>query len=47
MDLATRFILVWDISDTKEKYDAAPLLCAANGMAGKTPRLFITDGLDQ
>ena len=47
MYIITRFILAWDISNTKEKYDAAPLLRAAKGMAGKIPRLFITDGLDQ
>ena len=45
MDLTTRFILAWDISDTKEKYDTIPLLRAAKGVAGKILRLFITDGL--
>ncbi len=47
MDLATRFVLAWDVSPTKEKYDAAPLLRAAKDMAGRIPRLFITDGLEQ
>ena len=47
MDLATRFVLAWDISTTKEKYDAAPLLRAVRNMAGRIPWLFITDGLDQ
>ena len=47
MDLATRFILAWGISPTKEKYDATPLLRAARDMAGRIPRLFITDGLDR
>ena len=47
MDLATRFVLAWDISPTKEKYDAVPLPRAARDMAGRIPRLFITDGLDQ
>ena len=47
MDLATRFVLAWDISPTKEKYDAAPLLRAAKDTAGKIPRLFITDGLER
>ena len=47
MDLTSRFILAWDISDTKQNYDAAPLLRAAKARAGKIPRLFITDGLDQ
>ncbi len=47
MDLATRFILAWDISPTKEKYNAVPLLRAARDMAGRIPRLFITDGPDR
>ena len=48
MDLATRFVLAWDISSTtKEKYDAVPLLRAARDMAGRIPILFVTDGLDQ
>lgn len=47
MDLATRFVLAWDISPTKEKYDAVPLLWAAKDMAGRILRLFITDGLER
>ena len=47
MDLATRFILAWDTTPTKEKYDAAPLLRRAKDAAGRIPRMFITDGLDQ
>ena len=47
MRAATRFALAWDVSLTKEKYDAAPLLWAAKVMAGWAPRLFITDGLSQ
>ncbi len=47
MDLTTRFILAWDVSSTKEDYNAAPLLRRARDMAGRIPRLFITDGLDQ
>ena len=47
MDLATRFVLAWDVSPTKEKYDAAPLLRAARDMAGRVPRVFITDGLER
>ncbi len=47
MDLPTRFILSWDTTPTKEKYDAAPLLRRARDVAGKIPRLFITDGLEQ
>jgi transposase-like protein len=47
MDLVTRFVLAWDISPTKEKYDAVPLLRAARDMAGRIPRIFITDGLER
>ena len=47
MDLTTRFILAWDISDTKENYNATPLLRAAKDRAGKIPRPYITDGLGQ
>ena len=45
MDLTSRFILAWDISDTKQNYDAAPLLRAAKARAGKIPRPYIADGL--
>ena len=44
---AIRFVLALDISPTKEKYGAAPLLRAAKDVAGGVPRLFITDGLKQ
>ena len=47
MRAATRFVLAWDISPTKEKYDATPLLRAAKDIAGGSPRLFVTDGLSQ
>ena len=47
MDLATRFVPAWDISPTREKYGAAPLLRAARGMAGRIPRLFVTGGLER
>jgi transposase-like protein len=47
MDLATRFVLAWDISPTKEKYDAAPLLRKARDAAGRIPHLFIIDGLER
>ena len=47
MCMATRFVLAWDISPIKEKYDAAPLLQAARDVAGGAPRLFVTDGLKQ
>ena len=42
MDLATRFILAWDISSTKEKHTAVLLLGTVRDMAGRIPRLFIT-----
>ena len=47
MDLGNRFILAWDVSSTKEGYNAAPLLKAAKRKAGKIPRMFITNGLNQ
>ena len=47
MDLSSRFILAWDVSATKQKYNAVPLLKAAKRKAGKIPRMFITDGLPQ
>ena len=47
MCTATRFVMAWDISSTKEKYNAAPLLQAAKDMAGGAARLFITDGPKQ
>ena len=47
MCTATRFVLAWDISPTKEKYNATPLLRAAKDIAGRAPRLFVTDGLSQ
>ena len=47
MDLTTRFVLAWDISPTKDKYNSISLLRAAKHTAGRIPRLFITDGLDQ
>ena len=47
MDLPTQFILALDISPTKEKYDAAPLLRKARDVASKISRLFITDGLER
>lgn len=47
MDLATRFVLAWNVSPTKGKYDAAPLLRRTKDAAGRIPRIFITDGLEQ
>ena len=45
MCITIRFILAWDISDTKESYNATPLLRAAKDRAGKIPRPYIADGL--
>ena len=47
MDLTTPCILAWDLSKTKENHDAVPLLRTARDRAGRIPRLFITDGLNQ
>ena len=47
MYVATRFVLAWDISPTKDKYNAISLLRAARYTAGDIPRLFITDGIHQ
>ena len=52
MDLHRLFILACDVSSTKQGYNAVPLLEAAkrkasSHMAGKSLRMFITDGLDQ
>ena len=47
MYLTPWFILAWDISDTKENHNTAPLLRAAKDRAGKIPRPYIADGLDQ
>ena len=33
--LTTRFVLAWDVSSTKEGYDAAPLLRRAKDMGGQ------------
>ena len=40
MCITPRFILAWDISETKENYNTAPLLWAA-----KIPRQYIADDL--
>ena len=47
MDLTVRLIPAWDMSGTKENHDAVPLLRTARDRAGKIPRFFITDCLDQ
>ena len=47
MYITTRFVLAWDISPTKDKYDAISLLRAARHTAGNIPRLFITNGIHQ
>ena len=45
MRIAIRVIQARDTSDTKQNYDAAPLLRAAKDGAGKIPRPYIADGL--
>lgn len=45
MDLATRFILAWETMANKPDYKATNLLQMAKAKAGKTHRIFITDGL--
>ena len=47
MYIGTRFVLSWDTSPTKLKYDAIPLLRAARDAANKVPRIFVTDSLDR
>ena len=47
MYIGTRFVLSWDTSPTKLKYDAIPLLRVARATANKVPRIFVTDGLDR
>ena len=45
MDNRSRFILSWDISDTKFGYDPLGLFAAARTLAGASPWIFVTDGL--
>ena len=45
MDSRTRFILAWDVSDTKMAYKPLPLFMAARKLAGVVPWVFVTDGL--
>ena len=45
MDGRTRFILAWDVSDTKMAYKPLPLFMAARKLAGVVPWVFVTDGL--
>ena len=45
MDLATHFILAWEVPSTKIDYDATKLLQAAKARAGRPYRILITDGL--
>ncbi len=45
MDDRTRFILAWDVSDTKMAYKPLPLFMAARKLAGVVPWVFVTDGL--
>ena len=45
MDASTRFIISYDISDTKFGYDATSLFKKAMEYAGKYPDMLISDGL--
>ena len=45
MDMATRFVLSWDISPEKMNYRAARLLEMAADRAGHIPLIFVTDRL--
>lgn len=44
-DMATRFILSWDISSKKINYDAKRLFAGAGERAGHAPLILKTDGL--
>ena len=44
-DMATRFILSWDVSPQKINYDAEQLFAGARERAGHIPLIFKTDGL--
>lgn len=45
MDGSTRFILSWDVSDTKDGYKPMRLFEAARAAGGADPWIFVTDGL--
>ena len=45
MDNRSRFILSYDIADTKFGYDPLSLFVAARTLAGTSPWIFVTDGL--
>ena len=45
MDARTRFILSWDVSDTKQGYKPVRLFGAARTAGGVDPWIFVTDGL--
>ncbi|MEM3170735.1 MAG: IS6 family transposase [Candidatus Nitrosotenuis sp.] len=45
MDDETRFWIAQEVADTKFKHDARNLLRMGKEIAGKTPKVFITDGL--
>lgn len=45
MDGRTRFIISWDVSDTKTGYGPLRLFLAARNLAGVDPWVFVTDGL--
>ena len=45
MDVTTRFILSWDVSTTKQGYNACRLFAKAQSRAGHLPIIFVSDGL--
>ena len=45
MDVTTRFILSWDVSTTKQGYNACRLFAKAQNRAGHLPVIFVSDGL--
>ena len=45
MDHDTRFWLAHEVADSKYTHDAQNLLASGKALAGKKPRVFITDGL--
>ena len=43
MDGVTRFVLAFDVSKTKDKYDAISLFQSAKNLAGFSPKMLMTD----
>ena len=45
LDDETRFIIAQEVADTKDRHDASELFHKGHEIAGKKPKLLITDGL--